>query len=466
MRSDGIGIGPKGYLMLNYDTSKFDYIGYDGKVIWSSSSTVSNNMASSSPDAGWPIYVDYDDNLDVFTSWSKGLWSSGEAFLRFIAMDASTGNVIYDYAVSGVDFSSNNYQDVLITKMANTPSNMVGYTIIQGEEKAMNSIKYSTFYFGKNNKPSSAPNTTSFITSGIQIQDGNAWMSQVNVTNTSGGSNNGSFLRAKSFYKDGNYFLFFILKYASGKITYVVSKNGSQQAWTNIDGVSNITMSDGHRFSSKEGAIYEWSYSRNSGVDLQFYINQSNNNQFLLLLNYDWTENTITTTKVLDFNTATNIDFDTYNYRFYKNTFYGYGSQWYADESHYDHIMILNLGSENSQYIGSNDRFDISSSNMKIVDIPGNEILGSNHTTKAIGLFPSYSSSNKPFTNVNLNLNGIKGTNNFNNSILSFTPDGKFAYNTNLTGSEIDISSNETLKNLTALKTTGVVKLIFHQMKL
>ena len=55
-------------------------------------------------------------------------------------------------------------------------------------------------------------------------------MSQVNVTNTSGGSNSGSFLRAKSFYKDGNYFLFFILKYASGKITYVVSKNGSQQA--------------------------------------------------------------------------------------------------------------------------------------------------------------------------------------------------------------------------------------------
>ena len=89
-------------------------------------------------------------------------------------MDASTGNVIYDYAVSGVDFSSNNFQDVLITKMANTPSNMVGYTIIQGEQKAMNSIKYSTFYFGKNNKPSSAPNTTSFITSGIQIQDGNA----------------------------------------------------------------------------------------------------------------------------------------------------------------------------------------------------------------------------------------------------------------------------------------------------
>ena len=451
MRSDGIGIGPKGYLMLNNDTSKFDYIGYDGKVIWSTT-TISDNMDSNNPDAGWPIYVDYDDDLDVFTTWSKGILANGEGCLKFVAFNANTGATLYDYNVSNdVDFSSNNFQDVLITKMANTPSDMVGYTVMQAEKKGDPYYAYySTFYFGKNNKPESAPKTTSFITSGIQFEDGNAWMSSKERVNSERGL--GRFIRAKSFYKDGDYYFFGLMLYTgqTRSMQFFVQKNGiSTRAYKQIS-IKNNSISNGHIFSSKEGAIYEWS----NGVDLQFYINLSSNNQFLLLLNYDWKNNAITTTKVLDFNTASNIDFDSYSYRFYKNTFYGYGGQWDNDVSHYDRIMILNLGSENSQYIGSNDKFDISSNNMKIVDVPGNEILGSSHSTKGIGLFPSYSPSDRPFTNVNLNLNGIRATDNLNNAILSITPDGNFAYNTKFLGNEIDISSNETLKNLTATKVT------------
>lgn len=466
MRSDGIGIGPKGYLMLNRETSRFDYIGYDGKVIWSSNKLVSNNMSSPNADPGWPIYVDYDDDQNVFTTWSKGVFSSGSTYLKFMAIDADNGNVLYDWhpTNSVYDFSANSYQEVLITKMDNTPSNLIGYTVIQGNIKKLNEVKYMTIYFGKNNKPSTPPNSTSFISDGIQYQDESAWASIQLVSNSSGGSSNGHILRAKAFYRNGDHYLFFIIRFAdawssnSSYMSYVVHKNGVQQTWVDIVGETGALTGSGSKYgtqlgSSREGAIYVWP---NLGVDIQFYVAESDNYQYIWLLNYRW-DNTINHSfiKRVLLNTAgTNtIDFDTYNYRFYKNSFYGFGNNWYSDTDHYDSVMILNLGLENSRY-ENGDNFNATNDNIKTISFP-QSLYGAEHKNKRIGIFPSYSSKNRPFVDVNLNLNGISESNSpFNNAILTITPDGNYAYNTSLTGSEIDISSNATLNSIAAHKSS------------
>ena len=446
MRSDGIGIGPKGYLLHNNSTGKWDYVGYDGQIIW----TTTVRAGDPASDAGWSIKIDYDETTNTFITFTKEFSEgSSSAVLGIRIFNADNGNNIYSTTIDNSYLISNNFQNMTITKIQNyNENNSFGYYIFPGHEDIFNNLYAWNLFFGLGSKPSSAPNSTSFAS-----DFSGGWYSEkkFQIQKNASDPGRGRYVKVAAFFKNNNFYTVLAKRYTNGYVHFNAYKNDievkSYNSWNYVvDWFSNWEQSN------RNAAYYFW--QSGSGVNIEFLWNISNNEHWIYHIEFNFNDNSLTNPKKITLDGGDgSIDFDTYNSIIYNNTLYAYGNN-YTSKNNYDSVMILNLAPSNINTIAdSNNRLIFNSSTGKVFKLPISA-LGENHTKRSIGIFPTYSSSNRPFTNTNINIIGInryyqqKG-------IVTVTPDGNFAYNTNFINlNEIDISSNEILKNMTSMVAT------------
>ena len=451
LNSDGVGIGPRGYLFGNYIDKKIVYVGYDGKIIWS--------FQNSDFEILNIISILYDETNQTFAvlfscnhNGAKGLALS---FLN--EEDGHEYHTAVNLQALSSDLSNSDYRYTFMVPIRNMNNGELGLYIISRLGKTFNQMKIVNVFFKKTNSPLSL-GSRGTLNSEVVASGDDFYFSQTSLNPLPNDGGDGSILSAGATNIDGKIYLLLSHGYFTTRFTNTIRFS------TLIDNTFKIQYNDENltlgsnwfnNIASREKFSSEIAiYPLRDGFNFSYFINDTRGdvNGILSgnLLRRDNTFNNFEYREInyLSFNNKDYFDYDVEAIKFYKGTYYIMGTWWpksLESSKRYNRVTLINGMLSRPLYTqSSNFNYREGTINTNLTQGFDAPITTKTYDFKNIMIFPSYTNESNSFKNSNINLISLDSS-----------QDGKFAYNTNLTGSEIDISSNETLKNLTALKTTG-----------
>ena len=422
--SDGIGIGPRGYLILNAEDGKYYYIGYDGKVIWKTSNTFQKS-----------IYVDYNDNLGIFVTVVK----DSNGLTVWTTKENGNGSRLMNYwGIQNLisDFSNEDYEQVIVTRIQNSN----GYYILSRSSNTSSQIQAFNFFIEQGNK--NIGNTGTNNTEVVVTYDG-YYLSRKTSTIRSNGSGpfNTRILAAGALYGGSQnvYSLVTLQHWTTPSILSInLYKNESYQNDHRVlENVNNLANDP--KFQVSQIYTLPWN---NDNSDFVVPFNISGEQSTIIRGAYKISDGSkIKVDNISWQDTYNTIDYDGMAGRLYKNTFYLFGSDWTGNTEKRNRLLRFKASKYNDMNQSSFD-YRNNNNDTNLTRMFQTENIISNGKYCQFGIFPQYTSSDDSF-NQNINMIGINDNWSNRNSIVVYdgNNDGYFAYKTTaLTNSIITLT--------------------------
>lgn len=425
--SNSIGVGYRGYLMLNEVDNRYYYVGYDGRVIWDSKSITSQIIKS--------IYIDYNLDLNMFILvYVYRDKSSNKEYLRIEAISESDGStkVYHQNLYSDIpEFCSDNWDYLTVTRIKNSN----GYYILPRVSLNSQSIRAINFFVDYESAfSSSGPNNTQIV------KTSNGYKMSSSIQTIRSGQHSTRIISAGAIYVNGIYSLFTIQQWPSAtRISMNVYKDSSYVYDTTYKGSYMGAPSD-LEMKSQITEIALTPQSNNNNIDYMMIYNSDGDN--LIKGTYDFLTGSCNYS-LISLNTSY-LNFNILSGRLYGNGFFLYGDDLTSGTTHKNKILGIRSDniyinsthfaySSNSHNRNTTRMFDASSAMTNVND---------SSSYRNVAVMPKYATGSTVFGDVGLiSLDSSDWSN--TNSIVMFQGNGTLAYKTKLLNSSITLTGLE-----------------------